>query len=105
MGCGKNRYYRHGWCFHGYWPGMSPLADVISLSALRFRTAEKGSAVLRHLCEKYPSIQKEFSDNKVLVLYTSDSYNLITTQKPVKALEDFNGMSSTFKGNRKRITP
>ena len=84
---------------------MIPLADVISLSALRIRTVEKGSAVLRHLYEKYPSIQKEFSDNIVLVLYASDPYNLITTQKPVKALEDFNGMSGTFKGNRKRITP
>ena len=23
-----------GWCFHGYWPGLTPLADVISLPAL-----------------------------------------------------------------------
>ena len=46
------------WCFHGYWPGMTPLADVISLPALPYTTAEKGSEVLWKLYEKYPAMQK-----------------------------------------------
>ncbi len=32
-----------GWCFHGYWPDMTPLSDVITLPSLPFKTAEKGS--------------------------------------------------------------
>ncbi len=43
-----------GWCFHGYWPGMTPLADVISLPALPFTTGEKGSEALWRLYEKFP---------------------------------------------------
>jgi len=87
-----------GWCFHGYWPGLTPLADVISLPALPFQTAEKGSEVLWKLYEKYPEIQKEFADNKVLLLYTSNPYILITTKKQVKTLDDIKGMKIRMSG-------
>ncbi len=87
-----------GWCFHGYWPGMTPLTDVVSLPGLPIRTAEQGSSVLWQLYEKHPSIRKEFADNKILLLYTSDPYNLITTKKPVKALEDLKGMKIRMTG-------
>ena len=86
------------WCFHGYWSGMTPLADVISLPALPFKTAEKGSEVFWKLYEKYPSIQKEFSDNKILLLFTSNPYILITTNKSVKTLEDIKGMKIRMSG-------
>ena len=86
------------WCFHGYWSGMTPLADVVSLPALPFRTAEKGSEVFWKLYEKYPSIQKEFSDNKILLLFTSNPYILITTKKPVRTLEDIKGMKIRMSG-------
>ena len=87
-----------GWCFHGYWPGLTPLADVISLPALPFTTAEKGSEVLWKLHEKYPSIQKEFADNQILLFYTSNPYVLITTKKQVKTLEDIQGMKIRMSG-------
>ncbi|MEJ2156108.1 MAG: TRAP transporter substrate-binding protein [Desulfobacteraceae bacterium] len=86
------------WCFHGYWSGMTPLADVISLPALPFDSAEKGSEVLWKLYEKYPEIQKEFSDNKILAVFTSNPYILITTKKPVKTLEDIQGMKIRMSG-------
>jgi len=94
----KNGVADIGWCFHGYWPGLTPLADVISLPALGFRTAEEGSAILWRLYEKFPSIQREFADNKVLLLYTSTPYLLITTKKWVKKLEDLKGMKIRMTG-------
>lgn len=87
-----------GWCFHGYWPGMTPLSDVISLPALPFKTAEKGSEVFWKLYEKFPSIQQEFSENKILLLFTSHPYILITTKKPVTTLEDIKGMKIRMSG-------
>jgi TRAP-type C4-dicarboxylate transport system substrate-binding protein len=80
------------WNMHGYWPGMTPLADVISLPALPFRTAEKGSEVFWKLYEKFPQIQKEFEENKVLILYTSEPYYLVTRNRPVRTIEDLKGM-------------
>jgi TRAP-type C4-dicarboxylate transport system substrate-binding protein len=94
----KNGITDIGWCFHGYWSGLTPLADVISLPALPFKTAEKGSEVLWKLYEKHPAIQKEFADNKILLLYTSHPYILITTKKPVKTLEDIQGMKIRMSG-------
>jgi TRAP-type C4-dicarboxylate transport system substrate-binding protein len=87
-----------GWCFHGYWPGMTPLADVISLPALPFTTAEKGSEILWKLYEKFPEIQSEFKDVKVLMLWVSQPYLLITTKKQVKTLEDIKGLKIRMTG-------
>ena len=87
-----------GWAFHGYWPGMTPVADVISLPAMSFTTAEKWSEVLWKLYEKYPVILDEFKDVKVLLFYTSTPYSLITTEKPVKELADLKGMKIRMTG-------
>ena len=87
-----------GWCFHGYWPDMTPLADVITLPSLPIKSAEKGSEVLWKLYEKYPSIQNHFKDVHVLMLWTSHPYILITTKKQVKTLEDIKGLKIRVTG-------
>ncbi len=94
----KNGITDIAWCFHGYWPNMTPLADVISLPAMPFTTAEQGSEALWKLYEKHPEIQKEFADNKVLLLYTSPPYTLITRDKQVKTLEDLKGLKIRMTG-------
>ncbi len=81
-----------GWCFHGYWPDMTPLSDVITLPSFPFIKAEKGSEVLWKLYEKFPAIQREYKDVHVLQLWTSHPYFLITTKKQVKTMEDIKGM-------------
>jgi TRAP-type transport system periplasmic protein len=81
-----------GWCFHGYWPEMTPLADAISLPGLPMSTAEKSSEVLWKLYEKYPAIQKEFAEAPPLALWTTTPYFLLTSKKQVKTLEDLKGM-------------
>lgn len=87
-----------GWCFHGYWPDMTPLADVITLPSLPFTTGEKGSEVLWRLYEKFPSIQKEFSDVQPLMMWTSSPYFLLTARKQVKTLEDLKGLKIRVTG-------
>jgi TRAP-type transport system periplasmic protein len=81
-----------GWCFHGYWPDMTPLSDVITLPSLPVKSAEKGSEVLWKLYEKYPSIQNEYKDVHVLQLWASSPYFLITGKKQVKTMEDLKGL-------------
>jgi TRAP-type C4-dicarboxylate transport system substrate-binding protein len=87
-----------GWCFHGYWPEMTPLSDVITLPGLPMKSAEKGSEVLWKLYEKYPSIHKEFAEVQPLVLWTSNPYFLLTAKKQVKTLEDLKGMKIRVTG-------
>jgi TRAP-type C4-dicarboxylate transport system substrate-binding protein len=87
-----------GWCFHGYWPEMTPLADVISLPGLPMTTAEKSSEALWKLYEKYPAIQKEFAEAPPLALWTTTPYFLLTAKKQVKTLEDLKGMKIRVPG-------
>jgi TRAP-type C4-dicarboxylate transport system substrate-binding protein len=94
----KNGIADMAWCFYGYWPGLTPLTDVISLPGLPFKTAEKGSAVLWQLYEKFPVIQREFAATQPLLLFTSDPYTLITTKKWVKTLEDIKGLKLRMTG-------
>lgn len=87
-----------GWCFHGYWPDMTPLSDVITLPFLPFNTAEKGSEVLWKLYEKFPAIQREYKDLQILMLWTSEPYTLVTSKKQVKTLEDLKGLKLRVTG-------
>ncbi len=86
------------WCFHGYWAGLTPLADVMSLPALGFDSAEQASGIMWQLYEEYPSIQEQFADNHVLLTWTSNPYFLITTDKQVKTLGDLNGLKLRLTG-------
>jgi len=87
-----------GWCFHGYWADMTPLADVIALPFLPVKSSEQASEVLWKLYEKYPAIQKEFSEVQPLLLYTTSPYFLLTTKKQVKTLDDIKGMKIRIPG-------
>ncbi len=87
-----------GWCFHGYWPGMTPLSDVISLPGMPFKTAEEGSALLWKVYSQFPEVQAEYKDLKILLFYTSAPYTLITVDKPVKTMEDIKGMKVRMTG-------
>ena len=89
-----------GWCVQSYWPDLTPLSDVISLPGLPFKTAEKGSEVFWKLYEKFPAIQKEFSNAKIqpLTLYVTHPIPLLTAKKQVKTLEDLKGLKIRIVG-------
>jgi TRAP-type transport system periplasmic protein len=87
-----------GWCFHGYWPEMTPLSDVITLPFLPFSTAAEGSAVLSKLVAKYPELQKEFDAVKQLMIWTSSPYVVLTKNKQIKTMEDFKGLKLRVTG-------
>ena len=87
-----------GWCFGGFWPDMTPLAEVITLPMLPIRSSEQGSEVLWKLYEKFPSIQREYADVKPLWLFTTEPFVLVTTKKPVKTMEDMKGLKLRIGG-------
>jgi TRAP-type transport system periplasmic protein len=89
-----------GWCVQSYWPDLTPLSDVVSLPGLPFKTAEKGSEMFWKLYEKFPAIQKEFSNAKIqpLALYVTHPIPIMTSKKQIKSLDDLKGMKIRIVG-------
>jgi TRAP-type transport system periplasmic protein len=87
-----------GWCFHCYWAGMTPLADVMTLPGLTMTSAKQASGILWQLYDEFPSMQKEWDDVQMLTPWASQPYLLITTDKQVKTLADMKGMKISSTG-------
>ena len=80
------------WNVMPYYAGLTPYAEVITLPGLPFNSAEQGSEILWKLFEKFPEMSEQFSENKVLILHTSDPFLIISTKKQIKTLKDIKGM-------------
>ena len=82
----------------GFWPGMTPLADVFSLPVLSFDSSEQASIIAWKLLEKYPSLHDQFKPLKVLAIAPSAAYEFLTTKKQIKTMEDVKGMKLRIAG-------
>ncbi len=81
------------WTWAGFKPGVTSLADVIALPFMPFKSAKQASGILWKLYEKFPSIAAQYNkENKILFVWASSPYFLITTEKQVKTMEDLKGM-------------
>jgi len=81
------------WMFHGYWANPTTLSDVISLPLMPFKSAKQSSGIFWQIYEKYPSIREQYTDNHILITWTSQPYFLITNKKQVKTMEDMKGLN------------
>ena len=75
-----------------------PLSGVLDLPMVATSSAEKNSTVLWKLYQKYPAMQKEYSDVKLLWLYTNPAYQLHFTKRKVRRLEDIKGATVSAGG-------
>jgi TRAP-type C4-dicarboxylate transport system substrate-binding protein len=81
-----------GWCFHNYWPGMTELANAISLPGLGFKDVEHASAVMYQIYQEFPSIRAEFKDVHVLTTWCDGHQIALTRAKQIKTLDDLKGL-------------
>lgn len=82
----------------GFWPGMAPLAEVFMLPGLSFESSEQASIIAWKLFEKYKSLRDQFRPLKVLAMAPSSAYEVLTTKKQVKRMEDVKGLKLRIAG-------
>lgn len=87
----KNNITDMAWIPMGMYAGMNPLAEAVSLPSLPFKDPMAITSTANALFEKVPATMRPYKDNRILVAYTSDANNLVTT-KPVTKLEDLKGL-------------
>ncbi|MBA7569133.1 Solute-binding protein [subsurface metagenome] len=75
----------------GFTPGYFPLSSVIELPLLS-RGATASSYVMWELFKEFPEIQAEFDLVKMFGFYVTDPTQLYTVDKPIRTLEDMEGM-------------
>jgi TRAP-type C4-dicarboxylate transport system substrate-binding protein len=87
----KNNVAQFGYAMLGTFPGQYPLSEVIGLPFMATK-AEDATKTLLKLYEEFPEIQAEYKGFKVVAIWTSDPYPLITVNKPVRVLDDIKGL-------------
>lgn len=80
-----------GAIFGGYTPGKFPYFGVMDLPLIA-PNSEVGSLITWELYQRFPEWREQFKDTKVLWHWASAPYQLHTTKKLVRTLEDLKGM-------------
>jgi TRAP-type C4-dicarboxylate transport system substrate-binding protein len=78
----------------------SPQFDLTDATSVPFMVpnGEVAARTAWALFQKFPDIQKQWKDVKVLTVWTTDPYVFITTKKQIKVMEDFKGMKMRMTG-------
>jgi TRAP-type C4-dicarboxylate transport system substrate-binding protein len=80
-----------GWLFTGYFPNQFSFAEASTLPFV-FPNAAVGGKVTWEIYNKYPEIQAQFKDVKVLAAWTTEPYFIVSRSKFYKSLDDFANM-------------
>lgn len=79
------------WGFIGFYPGRFPLSDILSEPCLGVPNSLGGSLAMWNNFKKFPEMQAEYKDVKLLLVHTHQGAP-IGTKKPVKVVDDLKGM-------------
>lgn len=87
----KNGITDMAWCVQGYWPGLTPLVEVVTLPGLPYKTSEAMSGAAYQLLEEFPEIRAEFAGFQPLILHL-DPHVFVSSKKPVSSMDDLKAM-------------
>ena len=78
-------------------PGKFPLTDVFNLPML-FKSARVFILVAQDIYKKYPQIQKELGEAKLLFFQPTPAQQIQSSARPIKVLNDFKGLKVLARG-------
>jgi len=72
----------------------------MTLPFLPVPSAEVGARVMWDIFEKFPEVQKEYADIKLLHFGSTDSYFIVTREKQIRNMADLKGLKLRVPGGR-----
>lgn len=75
----------------GALPGLCPLAEVVTLPGLPFKSSSQASGILWKLYEEFPSIRDEFKVQHVTHFIVGIQDQIISKKKIFRTIDDFKG--------------
>jgi len=92
-----------GFAYMGLFPGRFPVTDVIALPCMGqyapfAKSAQNASRVIMEIYAKYPEVQAEYKDVKLLHINSHESAFVATGKSPVRKLEDLKGLKLRIAG-------
>ena len=82
----------------GALPGLCPLAEVVTLPGLPFKSSTQASGILWKLYEEFPSIQDEFKVQHVTHFIVGIQDQIVSRNKIFKTIDDFKGEKTRATG-------
>jgi TRAP-type C4-dicarboxylate transport system substrate-binding protein len=86
-----------GWIFTGLYSGKFSFAEASTLPFM-FPNAAVGGQVTWEIFNKYPEIQAQWKDNKILATWTAEPYFMVSRSKFYKTPADFSNMKIRVPG-------
>ncbi len=80
------------WGFTGFFPGVFPVTEGLSLPMLGVENCMQGSMIMMDMFENTDYLTKEYSQVKVLYVQGLSAYPIATNKKEVKTIEDLKGL-------------
>lgn len=87
------------WSMAGYNPGRFPLVEGMELPFILPNSALAASQIVQEVYDQFPEIQKEFSEVHFLGMGVFAPRQIMTKNKPVRALEDLKGLKIRISGS------
>jgi TRAP-type transport system periplasmic protein len=86
-----------GWIFTGLYSGQFSYCEASTLPFM-FPNAAVGGKVTWEIFNKYPEIQSQWKDNKILATWVAEPYFMVSRSKFYKTLADFSNMKIRVPG-------
>jgi len=82
-----------GWLFIGLYPGQFPLTDVPCLPMQGFGDNRAATETLWDLYDEYQAVRDEWSDFKILMIYSNPGNHFGSVKKPITKAADLKGLN------------